>query len=86
MCIYKGVGQTKDVTVYRLIAKDSIEEYVLKMADMKLRLDMNISAKEGDVLEGENNENQKQSLQSMIKEAFHMADAKFQQGYQQEHS
>jgi SWI/SNF-related matrix-associated actin-dependent regulator 1 of chromatin subfamily A len=71
------------VTVYKLIAKDSIEEYILKMANMKLRLDKNISAKEGDILE-EDNDNQKQSLQSMIKEAFRLADIKAQQ--EQEHS
>jgi SWI/SNF-related matrix-associated actin-dependent regulator 1 of chromatin subfamily A len=63
-----------------LIAKDSIEEYILKMANMKLRLDKNISAKEGDILEdSEDNDNQKQSLQSMIKEAFRMADIRAQE-------
>ncbi|PHZ12877.1 putative DNA repair and recombination protein RAD54B [Rhizopus microsporus ATCC 52813] len=40
------VGQTKDVTVIKLICKNSIEEYILKMADIKLRLDKTISSDE----------------------------------------
>ncbi|KAI9273838.1 SNF2 family N-terminal domain-containing protein, partial [Helicostylum pulchrum] len=74
------VGQTKDVRIIKLISKDSVEEYILKMADIKLRLDKRISAKEGDAIENqeyedeEDSEHQKQSLQSMIREAFIQAD------------
>lgn len=66
--------------IIKLISKDSVEEYILKMADIKLRLDKRISAKEGDAIENqeyedeEDSEHQKQSLQSMIREAFIQAD------------
>ncbi|ORY94988.1 SNF2 family N-terminal domain-domain-containing protein [Syncephalastrum racemosum] len=42
------VGQTRDVTVIKLVAKDSIEEQILKMADIKLRLDKSVSGIEDD--------------------------------------
>lgn len=78
ICI-AGVGQTKDVRIVKLISKDSVEEYILKMADVKLRLDNRISSKEGDTaelleFEEEDNEHQKKSLQNMIREAFKQAD------------
>lgn len=48
------------------------------MADIKLRLDKRVSSKEGDSAEmefdQEDREQQKQSLQSMIREAFIHAD------------
>lgn len=73
-----GVGQTKDVRIIKLISQDSVEEYILKMADIKLRLDKRVSAKESDAVEmefeEEDNEQHKQSLQSMIREAFIQAD------------
>ncbi|KAI8340989.1 SNF2 family DNA-dependent ATPase [Choanephora cucurbitarum] len=70
------VGQTKDVTIYKLITKDSIEEHILKMANLKLSLDKNVSSKDGEetVDDLEDTSNQKQSLQAMIKEAFVLAD------------
>ncbi|KAI8352107.1 SNF2 family N-terminal domain-containing protein [Blakeslea trispora] len=69
------VGQTKDVTIYKLITKDSIEEYILNMANIKLRLDKNISSNDSEAMgELEDTTNQKQSLQAMIKEAFVLAD------------
>lgn len=37
------VGQTRDVTVIRLVVKDSIEEYILKLANTKLALDQEMS-------------------------------------------
>ena len=37
------VGQTKDVSVFTLITKDSIEEQIYKMAQNKLQLDSHIS-------------------------------------------
>lgn len=53
-----------------------MEEYILKMADVKLRLDNRISSNEGDTaeFEEEDNEHQKKSLQNMIREAFEQAD------------
>ncbi|KAL0084424.1 P-loop containing nucleoside triphosphate hydrolase protein [Phycomyces blakesleeanus] len=39
------VGQTKDVTVYKLMSENTIEEYILEMAELKLRLDDTISSK-----------------------------------------
>ncbi|KAK6453745.1 helicase of the Snf2/Rad54 family [Scheffersomyces xylosifermentans] len=38
------VGQTKEVTVYKLIANNTIEENMLKLAENKLQLDQSISA------------------------------------------
>ncbi|KAI7905409.1 SNF2 family N-terminal domain-containing protein [Cokeromyces recurvatus] len=67
------VGQKKDVTIYKLISKDSVEEYILKMAEMKLRLDKNVSSKEGEDVVDEQGQDTKQTLQSIIKEAFHLA-------------
>lgn len=37
------MGQTRDVTVIRLIVKDTIEEYILKLANTKLALDQEMS-------------------------------------------
>jgi hypothetical protein len=76
---YIGVGQTKDVRIIKLISQDSVEEYILRMADIKLRLDKRVSSKDGDAaemqdFEEEDSEQHKQSLQSMIREAFIQAD------------
>lgn len=78
------MGQTKDVRIIKLISQDSIEEYILKMADIKLRLDKRISSStaqdEGEEQQDEDEDDsddpqqQKQSLQSMIREAFIQAD------------
>lgn len=79
------MGQTKDVRIIKLISQDSIEEYILKMADIKLRLDKRISSSSTAQDEGEEQQDededdsddpqqQKQSLQSMIREAFIQAD------------
>ncbi|KAI9014453.1 SNF2 family N-terminal domain-containing protein [Phycomyces nitens] len=38
------VGQTKDVTIYKLMSENTIEEYILEMAELKLRLDDTISS------------------------------------------
>jgi len=42
------VGQTRIVTVYRLIAKDTIEEGVLQCAQSKLRLEREMAASDED--------------------------------------
>ncbi|KAG1122241.1 hypothetical protein G6F42_011665 [Rhizopus arrhizus] len=67
------VGQTKDVIIHKLICKDTIEEYILKMADMKLRLDKNMSSTDDEVLDDDTSENQ-QGVHSILKEAFLIAD------------
>ncbi|KAI9364554.1 SNF2 family N-terminal domain-containing protein [Pilaira anomala] len=73
------VGQTKDVRIIKLISEDSVEEYILKMANMKLRLDKRVSAKEGDEADyqeydEDDSERQKQSLQFIVTEAYMQAD------------
>jgi len=42
------VGQTRDVTVYRLIAKDTIEEAILQCAQNKLRLEQDMASMDSD--------------------------------------
>ncbi|XP_078375262.1 SWI/SNF-related matrix-associated actin-dependent regulator of chromatin subfamily A containing DEAD/H box 1-like isoform X2 [Oculina patagonica] len=42
------VGQTRSVTVYRLIAKDTIEEGILQCAQNKLRLERDMAASDDD--------------------------------------
>ena len=37
------VGQTRDVTVIRLVVKDTIEEHILHLANTKLALDQEMS-------------------------------------------
>lgn len=37
------VGQTQDVTVYKLISNHTIEQQILAMADIRLRLDSSVS-------------------------------------------
>jgi SWI/SNF-related matrix-associated actin-dependent regulator 1 of chromatin subfamily A len=37
------VGQTRDVTVVRLVVKDTIEEHILRLAETKLALDQEMS-------------------------------------------
>ena len=37
------MGQTRDVTVVRLVVKDTIEEQILHLADTKLALDQEMS-------------------------------------------
>lgn len=73
------MGQTKDVRIIKLISEDSVEEYILKMANIKLRLDKRVSAKEGDEAENQEydedeSEQQKQSLQFIVTEAYMQAD------------
>ncbi|ORZ18553.1 SNF2 family N-terminal domain-domain-containing protein [Absidia repens] len=41
------VGQTKDVTVHKLLSKQTIEQQILAMADIRLRLDRTISGVDG---------------------------------------
>ncbi|CEP09438.1 hypothetical protein [Parasitella parasitica] len=70
-----GVGQTKDVIIHKLISNGSIEEYILRMANMKLRLDKNISSNDDDQQDEDTSENQK-GLHSILQEAFMIADSR----------
>ncbi|KAK4512595.1 uncharacterized protein ATC70_003298 [Mucor velutinosus] len=71
------VGQTKDVIIHKLICSDTIEEYILKMANMKLRLDKNMSSADDEMLEEEDNDTpagNRKGVHSILKEAFLIAD------------
>ena len=61
------VGQTRDVTVYKLVADNSVEEHILSMADIKLRLDRSVSGL-GEV-DGDENDVQaeKENVHSLLK-------------------
>ena len=45
------MGQTRDVTVIRLVVKDTIEEYILKLANTKLALDQEMSSQGNTIIE-----------------------------------
>jgi SWI/SNF-related matrix-associated actin-dependent regulator 1 of chromatin subfamily A len=54
------------VTIIRLISKNSIEEYILKLADIKLRLDKSISEADGEV----DTETEKKNLRELLQNEF----------------
>ncbi|KAJ2962088.1 hypothetical protein NQZ79_g2815 [Umbelopsis isabellina] len=62
------VGQTKDVTIIRLISEDTVEENIFKMANVKLRLDQSVSfdQNDDDSENGEKDENIKSLVQSAL--------------------
>ncbi|KAI9491570.1 SNF2 family N-terminal domain-containing protein [Zychaea mexicana] len=61
------VGQTRDVTVYKMVAENSVEEHILRMADIKLRLDRSVSGL-GEDTEGEADEQvEKKNVHSLLK-------------------
>ncbi|KAG0164782.1 hypothetical protein DFQ28_009825 [Apophysomyces sp. BC1034] len=64
------VGQTRDVTVFRLISDHTIEEHMYKMAQIKLRLDHSIS---GVGEEAQDEEEEKESMRSILKTALFSA-------------
>jgi SWI/SNF-related matrix-associated actin-dependent regulator 1 of chromatin subfamily A len=47
------VGQTRDVTVIRLVTKDTIEEHILHLASTKLALDQEMSTEDEEKAEKE---------------------------------
>lgn len=51
------------MTVIKLVADNSIEEHILSMAEIKLRLDRSVSG----LAEEENEEEQKENVQSLLK-------------------
>ncbi|KAI9265925.1 SNF2 family N-terminal domain-containing protein [Sporodiniella umbellata] len=67
------VGQTKDVTVIKLICTDSIEEHILRKAEVKLKLDKSISSEEYVEI---NNDEENQSLRSILKESILQSERK----------
>lgn len=54
------------MTIIRLISKNSIEEYILKLADIKLRLDKSISEADGEV----DTETEKKNLRELLQNEF----------------
>ena len=46
------IGQTKVVTVYKLIAKGTVEEKILQLSEKKRQLVENVLATEGTALKG----------------------------------
>ncbi|KAI9591247.1 P-loop containing nucleoside triphosphate hydrolase protein [Syncephalis fuscata] len=47
------VGQTKDVTIYKLISQGSIEEYMIQCAKLKLKLDKSLRGRSGSAVSGD---------------------------------
>ncbi|ESN92387.1 hypothetical protein HELRODRAFT_103742 [Helobdella robusta] len=62
------VGQTRDVKVYRLITKNSIEEAMLRCAQDKLKLERDVTGNSTDV----NEEANTADVASLLKEALKM--------------
>ncbi|KAI9272902.1 SNF2 family N-terminal domain-containing protein [Phascolomyces articulosus] len=62
------VGQTRDVTVYKLVAENSVEEHILNMANIKLRLDQSVSGlgEDGGPIESKEQVD-KENVQSLLK-------------------
>ncbi|CDS10310.1 hypothetical protein LRAMOSA02986 [Lichtheimia ramosa] len=60
------VGQTQDVTVYKFVTDQSVEENILSMAEIKLRLDRSVSGVGEDQVE-ENDQDQKETVHSLLK-------------------
>jgi SWI/SNF-related matrix-associated actin-dependent regulator of chromatin subfamily A containing DEAD/H box 1 len=68
------VGQTRDVTVIRLISENTVEENILKMAEVKLRLDQSVSFDQGDTSEEdeEDGANGEEKIASLVQSALHL--------------
>lgn len=64
--LFVGVGQTQDVTVYKFVTDQSVEENILSMAEIKLRLDRSVSGVGEDQVE-ENDQDQKETVHSLLK-------------------
>ena len=58
------IGQTKPVTVLRLVSKSTIEENILSMAQEKLQLEREVSSNE------ENEQSEKKSVARLLKQAL----------------
>lgn len=65
------VGQTKDVTIIRLISEDTVEENIFKMANVKLRLDQSVSFDQNDESDGENGEKD-ENIKSLVQSALQL--------------
>ncbi|KAG2186212.1 hypothetical protein INT43_002650, partial [Umbelopsis isabellina] len=63
------VGQTKDVTVIRLISEDTVEENIFRMANVKLRLDQSVSFDQNDESGSENREKD-ENIKSLVQSAL----------------
>jgi SWI/SNF-related matrix-associated actin-dependent regulator 1 of chromatin subfamily A len=65
------VGQTKEVTVVRLISEDTVEENIYKMANVKLRLDQSVSFDQDDESDSESGEKE-ENIKSLVQSALHL--------------
>lgn len=71
-----GVGQTRDVTVIKLVSERTIEEQILRMAEVKLRLDYHVSSstrKDGDEDDeegGEGGARDNENIVSLVRSAL----------------
>ncbi|ORZ17739.1 SNF2 family N-terminal domain-domain-containing protein [Absidia repens] len=61
------VGQTKDVTVYKLLSNHTIDQQILSMAEMRLRLDNSVSGIDGDHQQQDNDGMDQTKMKSLLK-------------------
>ena len=61
------VGQTQDVTVYKLVADNSVEEHILSMANIKLRLDRSVSGLGEEDQQSEDQEVDEENAKSLLR-------------------
>ncbi|KAI7856223.1 SNF2 family N-terminal domain-containing protein [Circinella umbellata] len=61
------VGQTQDVTVYKLVADNSVEEHILSMANIKLRLDRSVSGLGEENQQSEDQEVDEENAKSLLR-------------------
>ncbi|XP_032238134.2 SWI/SNF-related matrix-associated actin-dependent regulator of chromatin subfamily A containing DEAD/H box 1 isoform X2 [Nematostella vectensis] len=61
------VGQTRDVHVYRLIAKDTVEDNMLKCANSKLKLEKDVVSADNDEDSGDSSEDVASVLTNVFK-------------------
>ncbi|KAI7877169.1 SNF2 family DNA-dependent ATPase [Lichtheimia hyalospora FSU 10163] len=63
------VGQTQDVTVYKFVTDQTVEENILSMAEIKLRLDRSVSGlgEEGEQVEENDQGDQTETVHSLLK-------------------
>ena len=63
------LGQTKEVTVYRLVLKNSIDEHILQLAQSKSALSDKVM-EEGKFVESDNTQKSHRLVESMLARAL----------------
>lgn len=67
------LGQLKDVTVIRLISENTVEENILQMAEVKLRLDQSVSFNQDNASDEEDSGvNSDAKIKSLVQSALHI--------------